>query len=103
MPIGRRLICVFKVSLADQDDSAILAGSGYLKQRSECRPGPDGDDAPLLDGAHVDRIEHGQEDAPPLAKVGLLPRAWQVLQELPGGDRPDDPHAGRRALPCITR
>ena len=58
--IGWALICVFQVSLAHQDDAVILSGSGYLKKRSECRSGLDGDCPPLLDGVHVDSIEHGQ-------------------------------------------
>ena len=45
MPMRRRLICFFEAPLADKDDARPLAGCGYLEQRLERGPGPDGDDA----------------------------------------------------------
>ena len=82
----RRLIRVFKVVLANEDDARSCSGGGDLEEGSEGGPGSDRDYALLLNGVHVDCIQHGQEDATTLTKVGLLPQGWQVLQEPPGGD-----------------
>ena len=67
-----------QIFLVDKADARGLACGSYLEQGAEGGPWPDGDDAPLLDGVHVDRIEHGQEDTSSLTQIGLLPQVWQA-------------------------
>lgn len=93
LPIGRRRFRCFSGlpffvrSVSHENVSRALSHGCDLQQRPEGGLGPDGHDAFLLDSVHVDRLQHRQEDASTLAKVGLLPEDREVLEELPGGDR----------------